>query len=106
VAGDYGWAPEGEERLIIRHESLGRVREAPTSSGFAVGDLIVGVVRRPDPVPCGACARGHFDMCRGTTQGVDGTIRRPAQAWWNGPPSSFRGCISGCYQREVDGLLR
>ncbi len=64
VAGEYGWAPEGEERLIIGHESLGRVREAPAASGFAVGDLIVGVVRRPDPVPCGACARGLFDMCR------------------------------------------
>lgn len=64
VAGDYGWAPEGGERLIIGHESLGRVREAPASSGFSVGDLIVGVVRRPDPVPCGACARGLFDMCR------------------------------------------
>jgi threonine dehydrogenase-like Zn-dependent dehydrogenase len=23
----------------------------------------VGVVRRPDPVPCGACAAGQFDMC-------------------------------------------
>jgi threonine dehydrogenase-like Zn-dependent dehydrogenase len=22
------------------------------------------VVRRPDPVPCGACAHGEFDMCR------------------------------------------
>jgi threonine dehydrogenase-like Zn-dependent dehydrogenase len=30
----------------------------------AVGDLVVGVVRRPDPEPCGACARGQFDMCR------------------------------------------
>ena len=28
------------------------------------GDLVVGVVRRPDPVPCGACAHGEFDMCR------------------------------------------
>ena len=64
VAGDYGWAPEGDERLIIGHESLGRVRDAPASSGFAPGDLIVGVVRRPDPLPCGACARGLFDMCR------------------------------------------
>ncbi|MFW6205545.1 MAG: theronine dehydrogenase, partial [Actinomycetota bacterium] len=25
---------------------------------------VVGVVRRPDPVPCGACAHGEFDMCR------------------------------------------
>jgi threonine dehydrogenase-like Zn-dependent dehydrogenase len=40
------------------------VREAPGGSGFAAGDLVVGVVRRPDPVPCGACARGEFDMCR------------------------------------------
>lgn len=64
VAGDYGWAPPGEDRLIIGHESLGRVREAPRDSDFARGDLVVGVVRRPDPEPCGACAHGEFDMCR------------------------------------------
>ena len=64
AAGEYGWAPPGHERLVIGHESLGRVREAPADSGFAAGDLVVGVVRRPDPVPCGACARGEFDMCR------------------------------------------
>lgn len=64
AAGEYGWAPPGEERLILGHESLGRVREAPDGSGFAPGDLVVGVVRRPDPEPCGACARGEFDMCR------------------------------------------
>jgi threonine dehydrogenase-like Zn-dependent dehydrogenase len=28
------------------------------------GDLVVGIVRRPDPVPCGACAAGEWDMCR------------------------------------------
>jgi len=64
AAGDYGWAPPGHERLVLGHESLGRVREAPADSGFEPGDLVVGVVRRPDPVPCGACARGEFDMCR------------------------------------------
>ena len=62
--GEYGWAPPGHERLVLGHESLGRVREAPAGSGFAAGDLVVGVVRRPDPVPCGACAHGEFDMCR------------------------------------------
>jgi threonine dehydrogenase-like Zn-dependent dehydrogenase len=62
--GDYGWAPPGEERLVLGHESLGRVREAPEGSGFSAGDLVVGVVRRPDPEPCGACAHGEFDMCR------------------------------------------
>jgi glucose 1-dehydrogenase len=64
AGGQYGWAPEGEERLILGHESLGRVREAASGSGFSPGDLVVGVVRRPDPVPCGACAHGEFDMCR------------------------------------------
>jgi threonine dehydrogenase-like Zn-dependent dehydrogenase len=64
AAGEYGWAPPGQDRLIVGHESLGRVREAPDGSGFSAGDLVVGVVRRPDPVPCGACGHGEFDMCR------------------------------------------
>jgi len=62
--GEYGWPPPGRRRLVIGHESLGRVRTAPPGSGFSAGDLVVGVVRRPDPVPCGACAHGEFDMCR------------------------------------------
>ncbi|MFE3546732.1 glucose 1-dehydrogenase [Nocardia sp. NPDC059177] len=64
AGGLYGWAPPGKDRLVLGHESLGRVRTAPDGSGFAPGDLVVGIVRRPDPVPCGACARGQFDMCR------------------------------------------
>src|SRR5687767_2752877 len=64
AGGEYGWAPHGSERLILGHESLGRVREAPEGSDFAPGDLVVGVVRRPDPVPCIACANGEFDFCR------------------------------------------
>jgi len=63
IDGDYGWAPPGQERLIIGHESLGRVIEAPAEDGFAPGDLVVGIVRRPDPVPCSACAAGDWDMC-------------------------------------------
>jgi threonine dehydrogenase-like Zn-dependent dehydrogenase len=49
---------------VLGHESLGRVLEAPADSGFAAGDLVAGVVRRPDPEPCPACARGEFDFCR------------------------------------------
>jgi glucose 1-dehydrogenase len=64
VAGAYGWAPPGKQRLVIGHESLGHVQEAPAGSGFAAGDLVVGIVRRPDPVPCPACAAGEWDMCR------------------------------------------
>lgn len=64
IRGDYGWAPPGHQRLIIGHESLGRVEQAPRDSGFVSGDLVVGIVRRPDPVPCPACAAGEWDMCR------------------------------------------
>ena len=62
--GDYGTAPVAGERLVIGHESLGRVVEAPDDCGFAAGDLVVGIVRRPDPVPCPNCAIGEWDMCR------------------------------------------
>ena len=41
LAGKYGWAPPGRERLILGHESLGRVLEAPGGSGLARGDLVV-----------------------------------------------------------------
>ncbi len=64
VSGHYGCAPPGEERLIIGHESLGEVQEAPPGCGVKPGDIIVGFVRRPDPVPCPACAVGEWDMCR------------------------------------------
>jgi threonine dehydrogenase-like Zn-dependent dehydrogenase len=64
VAGEYGWPPPGRDWLVLGHESLGRVREARSSTGFAAGDLVAGIVRRPDPDPCPCCAGGEFDMCR------------------------------------------
>ena len=63
LEGLYGAAPPGEERLILGHELLGIVEEAPSGTGFARGDRVVGIVRRPDPVPCAACAAGEWDMC-------------------------------------------
>lgn len=63
-AGAYGSAPGGSDRLVIGHESLGRVLAAPPDAGLAAGDLVVGIVRRPDPVPCPNCAIGEWDMCR------------------------------------------
>ena len=64
VSGHYGWPPPGKQRLVIGHESLGEVRETPPNCGIEVGDLVVGIVRRPDPVPCPACAAGEWDMCQ------------------------------------------
>ena len=64
IAGDYGDPPPGHKRLIIGHESLGVVEEAPEGSGLDAGELVVGIVRHPDPVPCANCAAGEWDMCR------------------------------------------
>jgi glucose 1-dehydrogenase len=75
INGEYGVAPPGADRLVIGHESLGRVAEAPAGSGFSPGDLVVGIVRRRDPVPCPACAAGDWDMCtngRYTERGIMG----------------------------------
>jgi threonine dehydrogenase-like Zn-dependent dehydrogenase len=73
VGGHFGWAPPGQTRLVIGHESLGIVREAPRDSGVKAGDLVAGIVRRPDPVPCSSCAAGEWDMCcngRYTERGI------------------------------------
>ena len=63
VEGKYGWAPPGQQRLVLGHESLGRVIDPGPTGGFKKGDLVVGIVRRPDPVPCPNCAVGEWDMC-------------------------------------------
>lgn len=75
IAGLHGAAPPGEERLILGHESVGRVIEARPESGFEPGDWVCGIVRRPDPVPCPSCARGQWDMCENglyTEHGIRG----------------------------------
>lgn len=85
VRDDYGSAPDGDPVLVIGHESLGRVAEAPPDSGLAQGDLVVGIVRRPDPVPCSACAAGTWDMCRNglfTERGIKGRHGYGAEQWW------------------------
>jgi glucose 1-dehydrogenase len=82
--GEYGWAPEGREELVLGHESLGRVLEAPAGAGVAEGDLVVGIVRRPDPVPCECCAAGRFDQCRNgryTERGIKSLDGYGSERW-------------------------
>jgi glucose 1-dehydrogenase len=64
VEGKYGWAPPGKSSLVLGHESLGRVVNPGPTGALKKGDLVVGIVRRPDPIPCPSCAVGEWDMCR------------------------------------------
>ncbi|GAA4571169.1 glucose 1-dehydrogenase [Micromonospora coerulea] len=63
IAGEFGIAQPGTDSLVMGHESLGRVLEDPTGT-LQPGDLVAGIVRHPDPVPCTNCAVGEWDMCR------------------------------------------
>ncbi|MFE2511933.1 glucose 1-dehydrogenase [Streptomyces naganishii] len=93
VEGGYGSPPPGRDRLVIGHESLGEVREAPAGSGFAPGDLIVGIVRRPDPVPCPPCAHGEWDFCRNgryTERGIKERDGFGSQRWRIEPEYAVR----------------
>lgn len=84
VEKGYGEPPPGHKRLVLFHESLGRVAEAPAGSGFTSGDLVVGIVRRPDPVPCRCCAAGEWDFCLNgqfTERGIKQRDGYGAQRW-------------------------
>ncbi|MFE9172892.1 glucose 1-dehydrogenase [Streptomyces kebangsaanensis] len=80
----YGVPPPGQERLLVGHESFGTVLEADEDSGFAPGDLVAGIVRRPDPVPCGPCSHGEWDFCRNgkyTERGIKGLDGFGSERW-------------------------
>ncbi len=80
----YGEPPPGKDRLTLFHESLGRVIEAPEGSGLHAGDLVAGIVRRPDPVPCACCARDEWDFCRNglyVERGIKGLDGYGSQLW-------------------------
>jgi len=90
--GGYGWAPPGRDRLILGHESLGRVVD-PGASGFGVGEHVVGIVRRPDPVPCPSCAVGEWDMCSNggyTERGIKAVDGFMAERWRIEPEYAVR----------------
>ncbi len=73
TAGKYGQAPDGEDHLVIGHESLGRVLEP--AGELRSGQLVAAIVRRPDPVPCLNCAHGEWDYCLNgqyTERGIKG----------------------------------
>lgn len=88
VEGKYGWAPPGKTRLVLGHESLGRVVDPGPGSSLKAGDLVVGIVRRPDPVPCPNCAVGEWDMCTNgqyTERGIKEIHGFMSQRWRSEP---------------------
>lgn len=89
----YGQPPAGHRRMVLFHESLGRVADAPDGSGLAPGDLVAGVVRRPDPVPCGACAQDQWDFCRNgqfTERGIKSHDGYGSQRWRVAPKFAIK----------------
>ncbi len=88
VEGKYGSPPPGQGRLVLGHESLGRVVDPGGTSDLSEGDLVVGIVRRPDPVPCRACAGGEWDMCTNglyTERGIKELDGFGCARWWVEP---------------------
>jgi threonine dehydrogenase-like Zn-dependent dehydrogenase len=84
LSGHLGAAPDGEERLVLGHESLGRVLRAPEGSRVSEGELVVGIVRRPDPEPCACCGAGNWDFCRNgryTERGIKGRHGYGSERW-------------------------
>ncbi|MEV0085482.1 glucose 1-dehydrogenase [Saccharopolyspora sp. NPDC050642] len=80
----HGALPPGQDRMVLFHESVGQAVHAPAISGFQDGDYVVGVVRRPDPEPCEACAAGQWDFCLNgeyTERGIRGLDGFGAQLW-------------------------
>lgn len=89
----YGEPPAGHERMVLFHESLGRVMSAPGGSGLAEGDLVAGVVRRPDPVPCEPCSKDQWDFCRNgefTERGIKGHDGYGSQRWRVSPKFAIK----------------
>lgn len=91
VSGAYGQAPFGRDVLVLGHENLGRVKEVPAGAGLSVGDLVVGIVRWPDPVPYRACAAGEWDMCPNGQYTEHGIMRLDgfARERWRAEPDAI-----------------
>ena len=104
AGGSYGWAPPGRGWIVLGHESLGRVVAAPADSGLRHGDLVAGVVRRPDPVPCACCAVGRWDECRNgryTERGIKQLDGFGAERWRSEPDF----CVAVAPRLEAVGVL-
>ncbi|HLJ48901.1 MAG TPA: alcohol dehydrogenase catalytic domain-containing protein [Bryobacteraceae bacterium] len=64
AAGRIVHPPPGSSFLTIGHEALAEVAECGSGvHDLQPGDWVAPIVRRPCPLPCGACASGRTDLC-------------------------------------------
>ena len=64
VEGEYGWSPPGKTRLVLGHESLGRVVESGHAARSSAAISWSASCDVTTPAPCPNCAVGEWDMCR------------------------------------------
>ena len=58
---DFAYNPDGQDFIVMGHESICTVKSADSGTGFHPGDLVVPVVRRPGG--CINCLAGRQDNC-------------------------------------------
>ncbi len=58
---DFAYNPQGQDFIVLGHESICRVKSADSQTGFKAGDLVVPMVRRPGK--CINCQAGRQDNC-------------------------------------------
>lgn len=84
VAGKYGRAPAGSDRLILGHENFGRVESVgPGVVGWSAGELVVATVRRGCN-ECRFCWTNRSDFCltgKFTERGIGGRDGYLAEAF-------------------------
>ena len=76
------------------------------TAGFRPGDLVAGIVRRPDPVPCPNCAVGEWDMCRNgqyTEHGIKEIDGFCSERWRIEPELRGQGRPGARASRRPDG---
>ena len=109
VDGEYGEAPPGEERLILGHESLGEVIEAPAGSKFAPGDLVVVRRRTPSPATTATGRVGYVpqrplsgvrDQADRTATPAKSTASIPSSPCRSIPGSESLACSSSGFGRR------
>lgn len=79
--------PPGEDELVLGHECLAEILDAPGTSGFEPGDRVVPVVRHGCGL-CALCGEGKADMCatsRYTEHGIKGLHGFLRDEWTDDP---------------------